>query len=121
MSKYRWTIEGREVCGTETGAVIPLNPNDDSPERAEFEAWLAAGNTPDPAPAAPVPPVKEISRLLIVDRLIAAGKLDAANDALSADAAKLARWSAATSIRIDDPDVIALLTAIGAAPSAILH
>jgi len=62
-----------------------------------------------------------VPKLLVVDRLIAAGKLDAAIAALAATpAAMQQRWAAATQVYNDDPDALALLAAIAADPEVIL-
>jgi hypothetical protein len=63
-----------------------------------------------------------VAKSLIVQRLIDAEMIAAANTALEADPAKKARWYAADhpAIRADDPDAIAFLQAIGADPAAIL-
>lgn len=61
-----------------------------------------------------------IPKLAIVDRLDAAGLLDAALDAIEADRRTKARWDAASEIANDDPTALALLAAIGADPAAIL-
>ncbi|MGB8527336.1 MAG: hypothetical protein WCD75_10955 [Rhodoplanes sp.] len=70
---------------------------------------------------APEPP-RLVLKSLIVQRLIDAGKIAAANTALEADPAKKARWYAADrpAIRADDADATAFLQAIGADPAAIL-
>jgi hypothetical protein len=70
---------------------------------------------------APEPP-RLVAKSLIVQRLIDAEKIAAANTALEADPAKKARWYAADhpAIRADDPDAIAFLQAIGADPAAVL-
>jgi hypothetical protein len=70
---------------------------------------------------APEPP-RLLAKSLIVQRLIDAGKIAAANAALESDPAKKARWYAADhpAIRADDVDAIAFLQAIGADPVAIL-
>lgn len=72
----------------------------------------------------------EVPQLLVVRRLIAAGKLRDALAALQLDApaekltdAELAlreSWRAASAINSDDPDALALLAAIRADPSVIL-
>lgn len=62
-----------------------------------------------------------VPKLVVVDRLIAAGKLAAAVAALAgASLATQQRWAAAGQIYSDDPDALALLAAIGADPDAIL-
>ena len=91
-----------------------------------YTAWLAQGNTPEevayvaPEPS-PEPPVKEITKLTIVDRLIAIDKLSDALTVIESNATQKARWDAAMYIKIDDADVIAVLTAIGVDSSAILY
>lgn len=65
--------------------------------------------------------VKEITKLAIIDRLIAIDRIDDALTALESDTIAKARWEAAISIKINDPDVIALLTAIGVDPETILY
>jgi len=65
--------------------------------------------------------VKYISKLAIVDRLIALGKLSDAMTALNSDATKKARWDAATEIATDDVDVIAVLTACGVDYTQVLY
>ena len=62
-----------------------------------------------------------IDKLIIVDRLIAFGKLPDALTALNSDTTKKARWDAATQIAVDDTDVIAVLTAIGVEPNTVLY
>jgi hypothetical protein len=63
----------------------------------------------------------EISKLTIVDRLISAGKLSDAMTALESDTTAKARWEAAVSININDPDVITLLNSISVDPETILY
>jgi len=80
-------------------------------EIAEFEA-----SRPAPLPAPP----RYVPKLLIVDRLIAAGQADAALAALAADPITKLRWDAAVEIAADDPSARALLAGIGADPDVIL-
>jgi hypothetical protein len=68
----------------------------------------------------PPPPPVYVSRLTVVDRLIAAGKLADALAALASDPVIEARWNAATEIATDDPTARALLAAVGADPDVIL-
>jgi len=62
----------------------------------------------------------EITKLLLVDRLIERGTIHAALAALDSDPIVRARWDAATSIRRDDATVIALLESIGEDPEIVL-
>src|SRR5262249_23539900 len=61
-----------------------------------------------------------VPRLAIIDRLIAAGKLESALTALGNDTALQARWNAATAVYADDASALALLAAIDADPAVIL-
>lgn len=86
--------------------------------------WVdAIGDEPTTQEIAAVlaPPRRLVSRGTIIERLQAAGKLDAARSAL--DAAPLydrERWNSRDAIYSDDPTALALLAAIGADPAAIL-
>jgi hypothetical protein len=68
------------------------------------------------------PPIRSlVLKSVMVDRLHAAGLLEAARTAL--DGASLydrERWNTRDSVYSDDPTTIALLTAIGADPAVIL-
>jgi hypothetical protein len=88
---------------------------------ADVDAATAAiGNIVEITGTPPPPPPRLIDKLTIVDRLIAAGKIEAALSALASDAVTKARWDAAVHIDTTDPVVTGLLTAIGADPVAIL-
>lgn len=50
---YQLSANAGEVIRTSDGAVIPLAPG--NMDYRAYQAWLAAGNTPDPAPAAGPP------------------------------------------------------------------
>ncbi len=67
-------------------------------------------------------PKRQVLKSVIISRLIDAGKIEAARTALDQDAAAYARWWAPDrpAINYDDPDALALLTAIGADLDAIL-
>jgi hypothetical protein len=51
MSDYQLIADSDLVLRVADGAYIPNDPG--NRDRAEFEAWLEAGNKPDPAPAPP--------------------------------------------------------------------
>lgn len=56
MAEYRLT-DTSDVIRTSDGASIPNDP--DNRDRAEYEAWLAAGNVPDPYEA-PAPTAADV-------------------------------------------------------------
>lgn len=68
------------------------------------------------------PPVRRmVSKGVIVERLIAAGKIEAARAALATlSVADQERWNAKPAVYADDPRALALLTAIDADPAVIL-
>jgi len=73
------------------------------------------------AAAQPGPARWFVPKLVIVERLEAAGKLAQAVAALEGSSlAVQQRWAAAVEIHNDDPDALALLIAIAADPEAIL-
>ena len=112
------------VIGYETpeaigGYRVSFNPDVEGGDTAEIalRVWTEAQNTPaEPDPV----PRWYVSRLVVVDRLEAAGKRIAAKQALSADDYQQDRWNAATEIASDDAGVRALLTSVGADPDQIL-
>src|SRR6266849_6437830 len=62
-----------------------------------------------------------IAKSVIIDRLQAAGKLNAARKALdAADLYTRERWNSRSMIYADDPTAVALIKAIGADPAVIL-
>ena len=84
---------------------------------ARWAAWKAANAPPPPE----VPDRWEVRKMLVVERLIAAGKagpLRALLDGLP-DALRL-RWDTATMIASDDSDVRAAVAALGEDPDQIL-
>jgi hypothetical protein len=52
MTQYSLTV-GSQIIRTVDGAVIPADPANS--DYAEFQKWVAAGNTPDPVPAKSLP------------------------------------------------------------------
>lgn len=82
-------------------------------EKAAAAAWLASFQ-PTAAP-------RVLSKLTVIDRLNKAGLFKAAFTALGGPGALLyERWSAASEVNTKDPDVLALLGAIGADVQTVL-
>jgi hypothetical protein len=119
------------VAGDETQVYSSARAATVSTANESYQAWLASGGTPtridsmesliEVLRAANVPPYHQVPTRMIVDRLEAAGKLEAARAAL--DAAPLymrERWNNRQLVNADDPDANALLQAIGADPAVIL-
>lgn len=100
------------------GVAVPLTAEEIAARAAEEASFVAA------------PARWEVPQLMVLRRLIAAGKLRVAIGALrmEAPAADLTdgelalreMWKAAAAIASDDPDAIAFFTAIGADPAEIL-
>lgn len=116
---------------------FPREPNDEA--LAEFGVYRIGDSEPPTGEwmkAVPAEPVfvngawvkgwslvrRMVRKSTITNRLIAAGKMEAAHAALMSDAANFARWIAADrpSVYADDPDAHALLTAIDADAATIM-
>jgi hypothetical protein len=85
--------------------------------------WRFANSTFTPPAPPPPDPHRLVPKSVIIDRLNAAGLLQAASTALNADLYTRERWYAAdrACVYADDPLVIGLLQSIGADPSVILR
>ena len=54
---YQLTATNTIALPLENGSIVFLPvENNGTPEWREYQAWLDAGNTPEPAPAPPAPP-----------------------------------------------------------------
>jgi hypothetical protein len=100
------------------GAFIPAdNGNRDW---IAYQAWLAAGNAPEPAPVAPPAPII-VSAASLRRALDAKGWLASVRAAVAgADDLIQELWTAASVFPIDDPMVAAVAAAIGKTPDDVL-
>jgi hypothetical protein len=125
-SNWYWIVAGDEtqVYSSARTAMVAI-------AETTYQTWLSSGGMPtcidtmdnliEVLRAVNVPPYHQVPTRIIVDRLEAAGKLEAARAAL--DAAPLytrERWNNRQLVNADDPDANALLQVIGADPAVIL-
>lgn len=103
----------RDGLGAIKGAYRQMQPGVAEEELADDAAEVVAFLNP---------PVRRlIPKGVIVERLIAAGKIEAARAALATlSVADQERWNAKPAVYSDDPRALALLRAIDADPSVIL-
>ncbi|MCP3966615.1 MAG: hypothetical protein GY750_14075 [Lentisphaerae bacterium] len=107
------------VIRIEDGAVIP----NDSKNRdwQIYQAWLAAGNTPEAADIEPTPR-RMLTKLYIVDRMHVLGKDDEMEVLLNHNAYQRRRWNAIVEgVYIDDPVFLGLLQQVGVTLEQIIN
>lgn len=120
------------IIGNDVVNVVEIDPASDwrpdggyvvASDTAQIGWRYENGVFTDPTPPPPPPPVSRryVRKLLILDRLIATEKFDAAMAALGGPGdIPYERWQAAADIASDDIQVRMLLAGIGADPDIIL-
>lgn len=115
MADYRLT-QGPSVIRTSDGSSIPPDPA--NRDYAEYLAWVADGNTPDPY-IPPTPPVPTITKAQALLYLLSIGKTEADVDAEiaklepSARAVAQIEWKHRQPFHHDHPLFIALGPLLG--------
>lgn len=114
----RRVVEFREAVEAHRLTVDVPAPTEDP----LIEQIARSDDTEYEAEPPPAPPVRRtVAKGLIVERLIAAGKIEAARSALATlSVADQERWNAKPAVYADDTRALALLRAIGADPAVIL-
>lgn len=120
----RYYADGREVFITENfeagGIAHPGNWSFLYSEEDLNRYGITYVDEEDPIPAVVSEPVRTVSTYTMVKRLEEAGKLEEANAALEANLSAKARFYTIGSIKIDDPETLAMLTYIQADPEVIM-
>ena len=122
---WYWLVGGSETQVYSSAAAGYVAVDDEI-----FAGWLADGGIPtaieteaelwDVLRKADIPPFHSISTNALVNRLEAAGKADAADDYMVAHRPLRRRFFTVGRIYADDPDLVAMLTAIGADEGTLL-
>jgi len=76
-----------EVIRLSDGAVIPADPS--NIDRQQYDAWLAAGNMPQPAPEAAAPQAPGLLPLQFIERFTEAEQLAIVTASMQVPAVKL--------------------------------
>lgn len=104
----------QRVVNETTSVYFRLDAN--SPEVTAYKEWLSAGNVPEPAPQRP--PL-QIAKSLVLSRLTD-DQLDAALNLMTNRQKERWRSPDHAAVDIDDPELLAVLGAVGADAKTVL-
>ncbi|SDA39021.1 hypothetical protein [Mesorhizobium qingshengii] len=123
-SNWFWVVAGNEsrFWSSSTGAYVDALPEGAGVTRiaSEDELWdVLRAQFPDGLPQQ-LKPARLVPKRVIIDRLQAAGLLEAAKTEIdSADLYTQERWNARTDIYANDPTALQMLQSIGGDPATI--
>jgi len=113
MNQYKLTNGGGVLKLTGNEYLMSIPCDEKNHDWQEYQAWLAAGNTPDVADVEPETVIR-IPKLEFKKRLQALGKYEAAATALASLSDDLKEnWDLVDDAATDNEPLMALLTAIG--------
>lgn len=120
----RYYVDGREVFITENfeagGIAHPGNWSFLYSEEDLNRYGITYVDEEDPTPTVAPEPIQTVSTYRMVKRLEEAGKLEEANAALETNLSAKARFYTIGSIKVNDPETLAMLDYIGADPKVIM-
>ena len=108
---YKLSANPNLVVHTPSGAVISL-PSNESYGFA-YDAWLAEGNTPEPADVPPAPSQRDLDTARYTKRAAAKDSLIAFMAADNMSRVRSGVWTVADLVALmDDPEVVGLLNSV---------